>query len=224
MSTNVLVSSDATGNASVAGVDMKFEVVVIAVSDVDRAKEFYSRLGWRLDADRAVGSDFRLIQFTPPGSGSSVQFGVNLTSAAPGSAQGMLLAVSDIEAARKELIAHGVDASEVFHCETGTACRFPGVGVRVTGPQTERLSYSSFVSFTDPDGNGWLLQEVTKRLAGRVAGDTTYSSARDLAQAMIRAAKAHGKHEERIGKADPNWPDWYAEYMVREQSGEELPQ
>jgi catechol 2,3-dioxygenase-like lactoylglutathione lyase family enzyme len=224
MSTNVLVSSDATGNASVASVDMKLEVVLIPVSDVDRAKEFYSRLGWRLDADRAVGSDFRLIQFTPPGSGSSVQFGVNLTSATPGSAQGMLLAVSDIEAARKELIAHGVDASEVFHCETGTACRFPGVGVRVTGPQTERLSYSSFVSFTDPDGNGWLLQEVTKRLAGRVAGDTTYSSARDLAQAMIRAATAHGKHEARIGKADPNWPDWYAEYMVREQSGEELPQ
>lgn len=204
MSTNVLVSSDATGNASVASVDMKLEVVVIPVSDVDRAKEFYSRLGWRLDADRAVGSDFRLIQFTPPGSGSSVQFGMNLTPATPGSAQGMLLAVSDIEAARKELIAHGVDASEVFHCETGTACRFAGVGVRVTGPQTERLSYSSFVSFTDPDGNGWLLQEVTQRLAGRVAGDTTYSSARDLAQAMIRAAKAHGKHEERIGKADPN--------------------
>ena len=224
MSTNVLASSDATGSTSAASVDMKLEVVVIPASDVDRAKEFYSRLGWRLDADRAVGSDFRLIQFTPPGSGSSVQFGVNLTSAAPGSAQAMLLAVSDIEAARKELVAHGVDASEVFHCESGTACRFPGVGIRVTGPQTERLSYSSFVSFTDPDGNSWLLQEVTKRLAGRVAGDTTYSSARDLAQAMIRAAKAHGKHEERIGRADPNWPDWYAEYMVREQSGEELPQ
>ena len=224
MSTNVLVSSDATGNASVASVDMKLEVVVIPVSDVDRAKEFYARLGWRLDADRVVGNDFRLIQFTPPGSGNSVQFGVNLTSAAPGSAQGLLLIVSDIEAARQQLVARGVNASDVFHCETGTACRFQGVGVRVTGPQPEHLSYFSFVSFTDPDGNGWVLQEVTQRLPGRVAGDTTFSSASDLAQAMIRAAKAHGKHEERIGKADPNWPDWYAEYMVREQSGQELPQ
>jgi hypothetical protein len=169
-------------------------------------------------------ASFRLIQFTSPGSGSSIQFGVNLTSAAPGSAQGMLLAVSDIEATRDKLIEQGVDASEVFHCETGTACRFPGIGVRVSGPQPERLSYYSFVSFCDPDGNGWLLQEVTKRLAGRVAGDTRYTSAHDLAQAMIRAAKAHGQHEKRTGQADPNWPDWYAEYMVREQSGEELPQ
>jgi catechol 2,3-dioxygenase-like lactoylglutathione lyase family enzyme len=203
---------------------MKLEVVVIPVSDVDRAKEFYSRLGWRLDADRAVGKAFRLVQFTPPGSGSSIQFGVNLTSAVPGSAQELLLAVSDIEAARQQLVAKGVDASEVFHCETGTACRFPGIGVRVSGSQPERLSYSSFVSFSDPDGNGWLLQEVTTRLPGRVAGNTTFSSESDLAQAMIRAAKAHGQHEARIGKADPNWPDWYAEYMVRELSGEALPQ
>jgi hypothetical protein len=160
----------------------------------------------------------------PPGSGSSIQFGVNLTSAAPGSAQGMLLAVSDIEAAHKEPIAQGVEANEVYHCETGTACRFPGIGVRITGPHPEHLSYGWFVSVNDPDGNGWLLQEVTKRLAGRVAGETTYSSVRDLAQAMVRAAMAHGKHEAATGKADPNWPDWYAEYMVREQSGEELPQ
>jgi catechol 2,3-dioxygenase-like lactoylglutathione lyase family enzyme len=205
--------------------DMKLEVVVIPVSDVDRAKEFYTRLGWRLDADRSAGNEFRLIQFTPPGSGCSVQFGVNLTSAAPGSAQALLLIVSDIEDVRRELVAQGVDASEVFHCATGTGCRFPGVDVRVSGPHPEHLSYASFVSFKDPDGNGWVLQEVTKRLAGRVAGDsTTFSSVRDLAQAMRRAATAHGKHEARIGKADPNWPDWYAEYMVREQSGEELPQ
>jgi catechol 2,3-dioxygenase-like lactoylglutathione lyase family enzyme len=203
---------------------MKLEVVVIPVSDVDRAKEFYSRLGWRLDADRAAGTGFRLIQFTPPGSGCAVQFGVNLTSAPPGSAQALLLIVSDIEAARLQLVANGADASEVFHCATGTGCRFAGIDVRVSGPHPERLSYGSFVSFKDPDGNGWLLQEVTKRLAGRVAGDTTYSSVRDLAQAMTRAAMAHGKHEARTGKADPNWPDWYAEYMVREQSGEELPQ
>ena len=188
----------------VPSVDMKLEVVVIPVSDVDRAKEFYSRLGWRLDADRSAGNGFRLIQFTPPGSDSSVQFGVNLTPAAPGSAQGLLLIVSDIEAARRQLVAHGADASEVFHCATGTGCRFPGVDVRVSGPHPERLSYGSFVSFKDPDGNGWLLQEVTKRLAGRVArGDTTYSSVRDLAQAMIRASMAHGKHEARIWESRP---------------------
>jgi catechol 2,3-dioxygenase-like lactoylglutathione lyase family enzyme len=166
---------------SIADLDMKLEVVVIPVSDVDRAKEFYSKLGWRLDADRSAGDNFRLVQFTPPGSGSSIQFGVNLTSAAPGSAQAMLLAVSDIEAARSEVIAHDVDASSVFHCETGTACSFSGIGARETGPHSERLSYYSYVSFSDPDGNGWLLQEVTKRLAGRVAGNTTYTSAHDLA-------------------------------------------
>ncbi len=215
---------EAAGSTSVENVDMKLEVVVIPVSDVDRAKEFYSRLGWRLDADRAAGDNFRLVQFTPPGSGASVQFGINLTSAAPGSAQGMLLIVSDVVVARDALIARGIDASEVFHCETGTACRFLGIGVRVSGLHSGRLSYYSFVSFGDPDGNGWLLQEVTKRLAGRVAGDTTYASAHDLAQAMRRAAMADGQHEKRIGEADPNWPDWYAEYMVREQSGEELPQ
>jgi catechol 2,3-dioxygenase-like lactoylglutathione lyase family enzyme len=221
MSANESRSNNPTNSNNTASVDMKLEVVVIPVSDVDRAKEFYSRLGWRLDADRSAGDSFRLIQFTPPGSGSSIQFGVNLTSAAPGSAQAMLLAVSDIEVAREELSAHGVETSEVFHCETGTACRFSGIGTRVIGPHAERLSYFSYVSFTDPDGNGWLLQEVTKRLPGRVAGDITFGSARDLAQAMIRAAKAHGEHEARTGKGDPNWPEWYAEYMVREQSGEE---
>jgi catechol 2,3-dioxygenase-like lactoylglutathione lyase family enzyme len=221
MTTSVVESNVATTST---GVDVKLEVVVIPVSDVDRAKEFYSKLGWRLDADRASGNAFRLVQFTPPGSGTSIQFGVHLTSAEPGSAQGLLLAVSDIEAARRRLVAQGVDATEVFHCETGTACRFPGIGVRVSGLQPERLSYSSFVSFSDPDRNGWLLQEVTNRLPGRVTGDTAYSSARELAEAMIRAAKAHGQHEARIGKADPNWPDWYAEYMVREQSGQPLPQ
>jgi catechol 2,3-dioxygenase-like lactoylglutathione lyase family enzyme len=223
MSTNEVRNNEAAGSRNAGRVDMKFEVVVIPVSDVDRAKEFYLRLGWRLDADRAAGTNFRLVQFTPPGSGSSIQFGVNLTSAAPGSAQAMLLAVSDIEAAREQLAARGVETSEVFHCENGTACRFPGMGTRVNGAQPERLSYSSFVSFSDPDGNGWLLQEVTRRLPGRVRGETTYGSAQDLAEAMIRAAKAHGEHEKRIGKADPDWPAWYAEYMVREQRGEELP-
>jgi catechol 2,3-dioxygenase-like lactoylglutathione lyase family enzyme len=168
MSSHGVISNDAPGSGSAANVNMKLEVVVIPVSDVDRAKEFYSRLGWRLDADRVVGDNFRLIQFTPPGSGSSIQFGVNLTWAAPGSAQASLLIVSDIIAAHQQLVARGIDASEIFHCATGTGCRFPGVDVRVSGPHPERLSYGSFVSFKDPDGNGWLLQEVTERLPGRV--------------------------------------------------------
>ena len=224
MSTNEIRNMEAARSASVANVDMKLEVIVIPVSDVDRAKEFYARLGWRLDADRTAGDNFRLVQFTPTGSGSSIQFGLSLTSATPGSAQGLLLAVSDAENARQQLIAQGVDASEVFHCATGAACRFPGVGERVSGPHPERLSYNSFVAFTDPDGNGWLLQEVTKRLPGRVAGGTTYASVLDLTQAMIRASKAYGKRAAQIGYADTDWPARLAEYMVREQSGEELPQ
>ena len=223
MSAKQVRSDDAT----VARVDMKFEIVVIPVSDVDRAKEFYGRLGWRLDADYENGDDFRVIQFTPPGSGCSVIFGKNVTAAAPGSAQGLYLVVSDIEAARSEMVAHGVDVSEVFHDAGGV---YAGQDqpylfgrVRVSGRDPEHRSYRSFVSFSDPDGNGWLLQEITTRLAGRVAGDTKYTSAGDLKQALWRAAVAHGRHEARTGQHDANWPDWYALYMVREQSGEELP-
>jgi catechol 2,3-dioxygenase-like lactoylglutathione lyase family enzyme len=216
---------DGAGNA---GVGMKLEVVIIPVSDVERAKQFYLGLGWRLDADVAAPGS-RLIQLTPPGSACSVQFGTNLfgatvASATPGSAQGLYLVVSDIAIARAELIARGVDVSEVFHCATGYACRFPGNEGRVSGPVPDRATYGSFAAFSDPDGNGWLLQEVTTRLPGRVTGNTTYASAGDLASALRRAAAAHGEHEKRIGHADPNWPDWYAEYMVREQAGEELPQ
>jgi catechol 2,3-dioxygenase-like lactoylglutathione lyase family enzyme len=224
MSTNAVRSND----AKAARVDMKFEIVVIPVSDVDRAKEFYGRLGWRLDADFDNGNDFRVIQFTPPGSGCSVIFGKNVTAAAPGSAQGLYLIVSDIEAGRDKLVTQGVKASEVFHDAGGV---FAGTDqpylfgrLRVSGPDPEHRSYRSFVSFSDPDGNGWLLQEITTRLPGRIAGDTTYASAGDLSQAMQRAAAAHGKHEARTGQADPNWPEWYAEYMVREQAGEELPE
>ena len=169
-----------------------------------------------------------MIQFTPPGAGCSVIFGKNVTAAAPGSAQGLYLIVSDIEAARDELVAHGVDASEVFHdaggVYAGTDQPYLFGRLRVSGPDPEHRSYRSFVSFSDPDGNGWLLQEVTTRLPGRVAGNTTYASAGDLSQALQRAAAAHGQHEARTGQADPNWPDWYAEYMVREQAGKELPQ
>jgi catechol 2,3-dioxygenase-like lactoylglutathione lyase family enzyme len=206
-------------------VDMKLEVVVLPVSDVDRAKEFYESLGWRLDADVAVGDDLRLIQFTPPGSDCSVQFGAGLTAPAPGSAQGLYLIVSDIEAARDELGAHGVEVSEVFHEATpGARFQLPGTKSRVSGPAADRSSYGSFASFSDPDGNGWLFQEITTRLPGRVdAAATSFASASDLASALRRAAAAHGEHEARTGEADANWPDWYAEYMVREQAGEELP-
>jgi catechol 2,3-dioxygenase-like lactoylglutathione lyase family enzyme len=214
-------------NASVAKVDMKFEIVVIPVSDVDRAKEFYAKLGWRLDADFDNGKDYRVIQFTPPGSGSSVIFGRNVTAAAPGSAQGLYLIVSDIAAARKALLDRGVQISEVFHNDgvyTGTDETYLFGSVRVSGPDPQHASYRSFASFKDPDGNGWLFQEITTRLPGRIeSATTTYASASDLANAMRRAEAAHGEHEKRIGAADPNWPDWYASYMVAEQSGAQLP-
>jgi len=206
-------------------VDMKLEVVVIPVSDVDRAKEFYGGLGWRLDADRAAGDNFRIVQLTPPGSECSIQFGTGITSAAPGSAQDLYLIVSDIEAARAELVARGAEVSEVFH-EGAPGARFhhDGTNGRVSGPASDDASYGSFVSFSDPDGNGWLFQEVTTRLPGRVdPAATSFGSASDLASAMRRASVAHGEHEKRIGEADANWPDWYAEYMVAEQAGTELP-
>jgi catechol 2,3-dioxygenase-like lactoylglutathione lyase family enzyme len=199
--------------------DMKLEVVVIPVADPDRAKQFYSRLGWRLDADRAAGGGFRLLQFTPPGSSTSIQFGTDLTSAAPGSAQGLLLIVSDIKAAHQELVGKGVEASEIFHCANGTGCRFPGVDARVNGPHPEHLSYSSFISFEDPDGNGWILQEVTTRLPGRVArGAISFASESDLAGALRRAA-ADGLQEGRIDRSDGNWAERYADHLVREQTG-----
>jgi catechol 2,3-dioxygenase-like lactoylglutathione lyase family enzyme len=209
---------------SVKNVDTNLEVVVIPVSDVDRAKEFYGSLGWRLDADVAAGEEFRLIQFTPPGSGCSIQFGANLTSATPGSAQGLYLIVSDIEAARDELIARGVEVSDVFHEGTPGARFHHATNGRLSGPAPDRSSYRSFASFSDPDGNGWLYQEVTTRLPGRIdSAATSFASASDLASALRRASAAHGEHEQRTGEADPNWPDWYAEYMVAEQAGEELP-
>jgi catechol 2,3-dioxygenase-like lactoylglutathione lyase family enzyme len=198
-------------------VDMKLEVVVIPVADVDRAKHFYTNLGWRLDADFVKGDTFRVVQFTPPGSPASIHFGKGVTAAAPGSAQGLYLIVSDIEAARADLVSHGVDASEIFHR------RAIGEGP-VSGPDPERRSYNSFVTFNDPDSNRWLLQEITTRLPGRVdAAETTFSSSADLASAFRRAETAHGEHEKRTGQRDANWADWYAEYIVREQAGKELP-
>jgi catechol 2,3-dioxygenase-like lactoylglutathione lyase family enzyme len=224
MSTTKDRSSDASGTANGGRVDKKLEVVVIPVSDAERAKEFYSRLGWRLDADRASDDDFRIVQFTPPGSDCSIQFGTNITTAEPGSAQSLYLIVSDIQAARDELVALGVDVSEEFH-EGAPGARFHHSGSgRVSGPAPEHGSYGSFVSFSDRDGNGWLYQEITTRLPGRVdRAATSFGSASDLADAMRRASAAHGEHEKRIGAADPDWPDWYAAYMVAEQAGTELP-
>jgi predicted enzyme related to lactoylglutathione lyase len=210
---------------SVKNVDLKFEAVVIPVSHVGRAKEFYSRLGWRLDADFAFDNGFRVVQFTPPGSGCSIQFGTNITSAAPGSAQGLYLIVSDIEAAHDQLAARGADVSEVFYPgQPGAQFQRDDTSGRVTGPAPDHASYSSFATFSDPDGNVWLLQEITTRLPGRIdAGETAFASTADLASALRRAAAAHGGHEKRIRMADENWPDWYAAYMVAEQAGTELP-
>jgi catechol 2,3-dioxygenase-like lactoylglutathione lyase family enzyme len=217
--------NDATSDGNLAAIDLKLEAIVIPVSDVDRAKEFYGNLGWRLDADFPFDNGFRVVQFTPPGSGCSVQFGTKITSATPGSAEGLYLIVSNIEAAHDQLIAHGATVSDVFHAgRPGAQFEPVGTAGRLEGAALDRASYSSFVTFSDPDGNGWLLQEVTVRLPGRVdTAEAAFASVNDLATALRRAAAAHGRHEERIGHADINWPDWYAEYMVREQSGDELP-
>ena len=230
MSTTAVVSNEAASNAKAATFDMKFEIVVIPVSDVDRAKQFYTKLGWRLDADYDNGKDSRVIQFTPPGSGCSVIFGKNVTAAAPGSAQGLYLIVSDVQAARDELLHRGVAISEVFHDAAGV---YAGADepylfgrLRVSGADPDHRSYRSFASFHDPDGNGWAFQEITTRLAGRIdPATTTFASANDLASAFRRAEAAHGLHEKRMGgQRDANWADWYAAYMVAEQAGSELPQ
>jgi catechol 2,3-dioxygenase-like lactoylglutathione lyase family enzyme len=222
MSTSGETASEAGGAADT---DLRLEVVVIPVADVDQAKGFYQRLGWRLDADFPFDNGFRVVQFTPPGSGTSVQFGTKMTSAAPGSAQGLYLVVSDIVAARAQLAARGAEVSEVFHPGAPGAQFASDASGHVGGRAPDGASYGSFATFADPDGNRWLLQEVTRRLPGRVdAAVTAYASVADLAAAMRRAAAAHGEHEKRTGQADANWPDWYAAYMVAEQAGTELPQ
>ena len=215
MSITQVRSETATETPAARKVDMKLEVVVIPVSDVDRAKRFYSNLGWRLDADFVRGDEFRVLQFTPPGSPCSIHFGIGVTTAVPGTARGLYLVVPDIEAARAELIDRDVDVSEVFHRA--------GEGP-ISGPDPARRSYASYATFSDPDGNGWLLQEVTVRLPGRVdANDTTFTASTELASALRRAEAAHGEHEKRTGQRDANWADWYAEYMVAEQAGTPLP-
>lgn len=194
-------------------VEMKLEVVVVPVADVDRSEQFYRQLGWRQDVT-PPGSG--VYQFTPRGSACSVQFGANLTTAAPGSAQRTYLVVSDIAATREALVAAGVEVSDIFHL---------GLNGPEDGPDPDHGTYRTRALFSDPDGNSWLLQEITTRLPGRIdTGVTSFGSTGELASAMQRAAVAHGEHEKRIGGADPNWPVWYAAYIAAEQSGEELPQ
>ena len=213
MSTTPATGENATASATAGTADLKLEVVVFPVSDVDRAKEFYGSLGWRLDADISAGDRFRVVQFTPPGSECSLHVGKNLTSAAPGSGKAFLV-VSDIETARDELVAAGAEVGEIYH---------NGPSGPERGPAPDRASYGSYAMFSDPDGNVWQLQEITTRLPGRVAGDTTYTSVGNLEGALKRAATAHGEHEKRTGEADANWPAWYAAYMVAEATGTELP-
>jgi catechol 2,3-dioxygenase-like lactoylglutathione lyase family enzyme len=214
-------------DAGTAKIDMKLEIVVIPVADAERAKKFYANLGWRLDADFSAGEEWRVIQFTPPGSSCSVIFGNNVTPAAPGSAKGLYLIVADINAAREQLLRCGVHASEVFH--PGSVLTGPDEPsifgrLRAKGLDPEHRSYRSLVSFSDPDGNGWFLQEITTRLPGRIDSSTTsFASVNDLVSALLRAKAAHGEHEKRTGTRDENWADWYATYMVAEQSGGELP-
>ena len=202
--------------------NMKLEVVIVPVSDVDRAKAFYEKLGFRLDID-IVSENFRGIQFTPPRSEASIIFGKGVTSAKSGSAD-LVLAVDNVDAARKDLIARGINVSEVFHYAGGpfnNAVENP----RVSGRDPQGRSYFSFASFEDSDGNRWLLQEITTRLPDRIdSAVTTFSSVSDLASALRRAEAAHGEHEKRTGERDANWPDWYAKYMIAEQAGTELPQ
>ncbi|NNU63743.1 VOC family protein (plasmid) [Rhizobium indicum] len=218
--------SDNHAAATSTRMDMKLEIVVLPVSDVDRAKTFYAKLGWRLDADYAsdVG-DFRVLQFTPPGSGCSVIFGKNVTSAAPGSAQGLYLIVSDIVAVRDKVLAEGLEISEVFHDAAGVYVgedeHYLFGSLRAAGRDPDGRSYRSFASFKDPDGNRWLFQEITTRQPGRIeAAATTFNSAAELAATLRRAGAAHGLHEKATGgEYDVNWPDWYAEYIVQEQAG-----
>src|SRR5215469_12910707 len=213
MSQTAISTEQQKHDASAAKVDMQLEVALIPVSDVDRAKEFYTKLGWRLDADDVMGNDFRIVQLTPPGSGCSVSFGKGITPAAPGAPLGGLI-VTDIEAAHMELVAKGINVSEVFHGSPFS---------RISGPDPERKSYGSYVSFADPDGNVWIVQEVTRRLPGRIdPAMTAFTSANDLASAMRRAAAAHGEHEKH-GHGDANWADWYAEYIAAERAGKALP-
>ena len=212
MSSTQTISEDAARIRTVAGVDLKLEVVVLPVSDVDRAKRFYESVGWRLDGDFTNGEDWRVVQMTPPGSPCSVMFGKGLTTAVPGSVEGTFLVVDDVEAARAELVGHGVSVSEVFHFD-GSLLRVAGTKGRVPGPDPEGRSYFSFASFRDPDGNGWLLQQIKTRLPGRGLSLNVAT----LTELLQEAEKHHGEYEPAAPKH--HWSDWYAEYIIARQRG-----
>jgi catechol 2,3-dioxygenase-like lactoylglutathione lyase family enzyme len=215
MSSTQVRNEQATQIPSAATVDLKLEVVVIPVSDVDRSKRFYGGLGWRLDADFAFDNGFRVVQFTPPGSGCSVQFGTNITSAVPGSAQGLYLIVSEIEAARDELAARGAGISEVFHAGTpGAQFQRDGTSGRLSGPAADRASYRTFASFSDPDGNSWLLQEIRTRLPGRGLSNLDVAT---LTEFLREAENRHGEYEPTAPKH--HWSEWYAAYIVAREHG-----
>ncbi|HEX2478539.1 MAG TPA: VOC family protein [Geminicoccaceae bacterium] len=197
---------------SAAPLDMKLEVVVVPVADVDRAKQFYLSLGWRLDADFA-GGEWRIVQMTPTGSAASFFFGKGLTRAAPGSAPGLLVMVDNVDAARAELLGHGVEVSEVFHFENN-AIHFAGPHGHLPGPDPERRSYFSFAEFSDPDGNGWLLQEITTRFPGRGLSSMDVAT---LVPLLREAEERHGKYEPSSPKH--HWSDWYAAYLVARERG-----
>ena len=211
---NASLSSMPISAASAERVDMKFEVVVIPVADADRSKEFYAKLGWRLDADFPFNNGFRVVQFTPPGSGCSVQFGTKMTSAEPGSAQGLYLIVSDVAAARKHLVARGIEVSEVFHAGTPGAQFQTDDSGRISGPAPEHATYNSFATFRDPDGNGWLFQEITTRLPGRGLSSLDVATLTELLQ---EAEKHHSEYEPTAPKHE--WSRWYAAYIVARQDG-----
>jgi catechol 2,3-dioxygenase-like lactoylglutathione lyase family enzyme len=214
MATLGAINDEQVSDASAARVAMKFEAIVIPVADVDRSKAFYTKLGWRLDADFPFDNGFRVVQFTPPGSGCSVQFGTKITTAAPGSAQGLYLIVSDVEVARKELVARGVEVSEVFHSLKPGAQFRPESDGRVSGPDPGHRSYSSFATFNDPDGNTWLLQEITTRLPGRGVSNLDVAA---LTELLIETEQHHGEYEPTAPKH--HWSGWYAAYIVARQDG-----
>jgi len=214
MSSTQIANEHAAQAAHAATVDLKLEVVVIPVSDVDRSKRFYGSLGWRLDADFAFENGFRVVQYTPPGSPCSIQFGTKLTPAAPGSSQGLYLVVSDLEAARSELVALGIEASEVFHPVTpGAQFESNGTSGRASGPAPDHGSYRSFATFRDPDGNGWLLQEIQTRLPGRGLSVDVAT----LTELLRETEQHHGAYEPTAPKH--HWSDWYAAYIVARERG-----
>jgi catechol 2,3-dioxygenase-like lactoylglutathione lyase family enzyme len=212
MSSTQTINEDAARIRAVAAVDLKLEVVVLPVADVERAKRFYESLGWRLDADFTNGADWHLVQMTPPGSPCSVMFGKGFTTAEPGSAQGTFLVVDDVEAARAELVGHGVNVSEVFHFD-GNLLRVAGTKGRVPGPDPEGRSYFSFASFSDPDGNSWLLQQVKTRLPGRGLSLDVAT----LTELLQETEKRHGEYEPTAPKH--HWSDWYAAYIAAREQG-----